>query len=143
MLHSIERECFTLAAFKKDHLTYLLESPKSISLVAQTDNEITGFIIGRIHDHPATRSAHVYTLDVAVKHRRKGIGSRLLEELEKRFTDNGVEICYLEARRGNVAALELYERHGYIKAGILKDFYAEGVDGIRLLKRLSSPLENV
>lgn len=139
-LHSIERECFTLAAFTKDQLTYLLENPKSISLIAQTDNEIIGFIIGQIHDHLTTRTAHVYTLDVAVKHRRKGIGLRLLKELEERFIDNGVEVCHLEARRGNVAALELYQKHGYTEAGILKDFYSKGVDGVRLMKRLSIPI---
>ena len=81
----------------------------------------------------------MYTLDIAAKHRRKGIGLRLLKELEKRFVDNGVETCYLEARRGNVAALELYQKHGYTKASILKNFYSKGIDGVRLMKKLSIP----
>ena len=138
-LYSIERECFTLEAFTKDQLEYLLQNPKDIGLVARTDNEIAGFIIGRIHNHPTTRTAHVYTLDIAIKHRRKGIGLRLLKELEKRFVDNRAETCFLEARRGNVAALELYQKHGYMKVGILKDFYSKGVDGVRLMKKLPIP----
>ncbi|MFQ5758605.1 MAG: ribosomal protein S18-alanine N-acetyltransferase [Candidatus Bathyarchaeia archaeon] len=140
-LYSIERECFTLEAFTKEQLAYLLENPKGISLIARIDNEIAGFIMGLIYNHSTTKTGHVYTIDVAVKHRRKGVGLRLLRELEQRFVKNGVEICYLEARRGNVAALELYRKHGYTEVDILKNFYSEGVDGVRLMKKLSSPLQ--
>ncbi len=137
-LCGIERECFTIEAFTKEQLAYLLENPKSLSLTAQIDNEIAGFIIGLIYEHDTRRTGHVYTIDVAVKHRRRGVGLRLLRELEQGFVENGVEICYLEARRGNVAALELYRKHGYIEADVLKDFYSEGVDGVRLMKKLCS-----
>ena len=136
MLYGIERECFTIEAFTKEQLAYLLENPKGISLIARINNEIAGFIIGLIYNHGTTRTGHVYTIDVAVKHRRRGVGLRLLEELEQRFVENGVDICYLEARRGNVAALELYRKHGYTEEDVLKDFYSGGVDGVRLMKKL-------
>jgi len=137
-LYSIERECFTVEAFTEEQLAYLLENPKGVSLIAQIDNEVAGFIVGLICTHGTARIGHVYTIDVAVKHRRKGVGLRLLGELEQRFVENGVEICYLEARRGNVAALELYRKHGYTKVDVLKDFYSEGVDGVRVMKKFSS-----
>ena len=136
-LYSIERECFTLEAFTKEQLAYLLENPKGISLIAEIDNQIAGFIIGLIYNYGTTRTGHVYTIDVAVKHRRKGVGLELLKALEKRFVENGVETCYLEARRENVAALELYQKHGYTELDVLKNFYSEGVDGVRLMKKLS------
>ena len=138
-LYSIEKECFTVEAFTEKQLAYLLEDPSDISLIAQIDDEIAGFTIGLIYNHDTTRAGHVYTIDVPVKHRRKGIGLRLLGELERRFVEKGTEICYLEARRGNVAALELYRKHGYTEVDVLKDFYSKGVDGVRLMKKLSSP----
>jgi len=137
-LHNVERECFTIEAFTKEQLAYLLENPKGISLIAQIDDEIAGFIVGLIYNYGSTRTGHVYTIDVAIKHRRKGVGLMLLEELEQRFVENGAETCYLEARRGNVAALELYRKRGYVEVNVLKDFYSEGVDGVRLMKKLSS-----
>lgn len=137
ILYSIERQCFTAEAFTKEQLVYLLENPRAISLIARIDDQIAGFIIGLIHNHGKTRTGHVYTLDVAVKHRRKGVGLRLLRELEERFVEKGVEICCLEARKGNVAALELYRKQGYMEVNVLKDFYSEGIDGVRLVKRLS------
>jgi len=137
-LCNIERECFTIEAFTKEQLEYLLENPKGISLLAQIDDEIAGFIVGVIYNYSIMRTGHVYTIDVLVKHRRKGVGLRLLRELEQRFVENGVEICYLETGRENVAALELYRKHGYTELNILKDFYSDEVDGIRLMKKLAS-----
>jgi len=137
-LCNIERECFTIEAFTKEQLEYLLENPKGISLLAQIDDEIAGFIVGVIYNYSIMRTGHVYTIDVLIKHRRKGVGLRLLRELEQRFVENGVEICYLETGRENVAALELYRKHGYTELNILKDFYSDEVDGIRLMKKLAS-----
>ena len=136
-LYSIERECFTLEAFTKEQLADLLENPKGISLIAQIDNEIVGFIVGLIYDRDTTRRGHVCTIDVAIKYRRRGVGLRLLEELERVFLKRGVKICYLEARLDNVAALDLYRKHGFVEAGTLRDHYSLGTHGVQLVKRLS------
>jgi len=135
-LYRIERECFTLEAFTKQHIAFLLENLHNISLAAWENNEIAGFIIGLIQNFDQTIIGRVYTLDVAVKHRRKGIGLKLLNELEQAFIEKGVENCYLEARTDNVAARELYHKHGYTKAKHLKDYYSKGIHGILLVKKL-------
>jgi len=137
-LRSIEKECFTTEAFTRKQLYHLLENPRGISLVAQIDDEIAGFLVGLIYSYGKTRTGHVYTVDVAVKHRRKGVGLRLLREFEERLVENRVGICYLEARSGNLAALELYRKQGYTEVHVLKNFYSKGVDGIRLVKKLSA-----
>lgn len=135
-LHKIERECFTIEAFTKEQMTRLLESPHTVSLVAQINGEVTGFIIGSIENLDKTKAGHVYTLDVAVKQRRRGIGLGLLQELEHILTKRGVKICYLEVRFDNVAARELYRKQGYTEVAPLRDYYYKGIHGIRLEKRL-------
>ena len=134
-LYQIERECFTIEAFSKEHIAHLLQNPTTLSLVAHANGEIAGFIIGLIHRHDKMITGRVYTLDVAVKHRRKGVGLRLLNELEQIFLKRGVKICYLEVRVDNVAALELYRKHGYVEVEKLKHYY-RGVHGVRLKKKL-------
>jgi ribosomal-protein-alanine N-acetyltransferase len=136
-LYRIERECFTVEAFTKTEIAYLLEAPNAVSLIARVDDEIAGFTIGLIHDYGEIRAGHVYTIDVAIKHRRKGVGLRLLKELEQIFIKRGVKICYLEARLDNVAAQELYRKHGYAEVGTLRDYYSRGTHGIRFVKGLS------
>lgn len=135
VLYNIERECFTIEAFSKRHIAYLLENPNTVSLVARVNNEIAGFIIGLIQRHDETMTGRIYTIDVAFKHRRKGVGLRLLNELERKFEKRGVKICYLEARVDNVAARELYRKHGYVEVEKLRNYYS-GAQGVRLKKKL-------
>lgn len=135
IVYQLERECFTREAFSKQHIAYLLENPNAVSLVAQINNAIAGFIIGLIHRHDEKITGRVYTLDVAVKYRRRGVGLKLLAEIERIFVKRGVKICYLEARKDNVAALELYRKHGYVEVEELKDYY-KGAHGVRLKKKL-------
>jgi len=134
-LYQIERECFTIEAFSKEHIAYLLQNPTTLSLVAHVNGEIAGFIIGLIHRQEKTITGRVYTIDVASKHRRKGVGLKLLNELERIFVKRGVKTCYLEARADNVAALELYRKRGYVEVEKLKKYY-RGIHGVRLKKKL-------
>lgn len=136
-LYEIEKKCFTKEAFTKEHMAYLLQNPNAVSLVAQIDGETAGFIIGLTYRDKKVRIGHAYTIDVAIKHRRKGIGLRLLNELEKNFIKKDVEICYLEVRIDNVAARELYRKQGYKEMEQLKGYYPTGIHGIRLKKKLA------
>lgn len=136
-LYQIERECFTIEAFSKEHIAYLLQNPNTLSLVAHVNGEVAGFISGLIHRRDKMITGRVYTLDVAVKHRRKGVGLKLLKELERIFLKRGVKTCYLEVRVDNVAALELYRKHGYVEVEKLEKYY-RGIHGVRLKKKLQS-----
>jgi len=135
-LYEIERECFTVEAFTKQLLTLLLQDSNSVSLIAQVNGEIAGFIIGLIQHIRGTKSGHIYTMDVAIKYRRKGVGAKLLKEIEHIFAQKGVKVCYLEARQNNIAALELYKKQGYAEMERLDNYYFEGGHGVRLQKRL-------
>ena len=136
-LYEIERECFTAEAFTEELLTIHLQDSSSVSLIAQINGEIAGFIIGLIQHIRGMKTGHIYTIDVAIKYRRKGVGIRLLKELEQIFVKEGVKVCYLEARLNNVAALELYKKQGYTEVERLKNYYNEGAHGVCLQKWLS------
>jgi len=137
-LYRIERECFTSEAFTREHIAYLLESPNAVSLVAKANHEILGFIVGMIENYGYGRVlvGHVYTIDVALKHRRAGVGLRLLDELEHVFLEKGAKTSYLEVRIDNKAARELYRKKGYTELEPLENFYAKGRHGLRMKKEL-------
>jgi ribosomal-protein-alanine N-acetyltransferase len=136
VLWEIEKECFTVEAFTREQIEYLLEAPKGVSLVAQINHEIVGFIISLIYSRNKIGVGHIYTIDVLTRHRRKGVASRLLGELEKIFMERGVKACYLEVRLDNVAARRLYKKHGYVEMEQLRNHYGGGINGIRLRKLL-------
>jgi len=135
-LYEIEKECFTKEAFTKQQIAYLLTDYNSIGIIAKINNEIVGFIIGRIEIRRKAPIGHILTIDIAPAHRRKGIAQRLFEETEKIFEEKGVKECRLEVREDNVAALNLYHKLGYMKVGKLEKYYGNA-HGIYLTKALT------
>jgi len=132
----IERECFTSEAFTKEQVEILLRNQNAIALLARINDEVAGFIIGMIENYGTEKAGHIYTIDVAVKHRRRGVGKRLLEEMESIFLMRGAETSYLEVKVDNSAARRLYRKQGYVKTEPLHDYYSSGVHGLRLKKQL-------
>lgn len=137
-LMRIERQCFTGEAFTREQIAILLKSPDAIGLLARIDGEVAGFIIGGIQRHVMTKIGHIYTIDVAVKHRRRGIGVKLLNEMEKTFSKRGAKTSVLEVRVDNQAARQLYKKQGYLEAEELHNYYSKGIHGLRLVKQLES-----
>ena len=137
-LCEIERHCFTSEAFTREQIGYLLRAPKNVSLIAEIDHETAGFIIGLIHEYGNAKVGHIFTVDVLTKHRRRGVASRLLDDLEQIFKERGVQTSHLEVRADNLAAQELYRKHGYTDVGVLKNYYGRGIHGVQLKKNLTA-----
>jgi ribosomal-protein-alanine N-acetyltransferase len=135
-LCEIEMKCFETEAFTKQQIAYLLTDSNSVTLVSRVKGEIVSFIIGKTYMDKKPTTGQILTIDVSPKHRRKGIGQTLLQEIEKTFKDKGIHICYLEVRENNFVALSLYRKLGYKKVGRLKNYYGNA-HGIRLRKTLT------
>ncbi|MGB9960086.1 MAG: ribosomal protein S18-alanine N-acetyltransferase [Candidatus Bathyarchaeales archaeon] len=124
-LYEIEQKCFKTEAFTKRQIAHLLTHPNSVSLIAKDNHNIIGFIIGMVYYEKEKLTGRILTVDVHPSYRRMGIGTALLEQIERIFVEKGVENCYLEAREDNVAALNLYLKLGYRKVGSLKNYYKD------------------
>ncbi len=135
-LYEIEIECFDKEAFTKQQIAHLLTDHNSTGLTVELNGEIAGFVIGKIHRKRKSATGHILTIDVSPKHRRKGIGLLLLQGIERIFKDKGVNICFLEAREDNTAALNLYRRLRYEEVEKLENYY-EKSHGLRLKKKLA------
>jgi ribosomal-protein-alanine acetyltransferase len=135
-LYEIEKECFKEEAFTKEQIAQLLSGYNSISLVARVDSRIAGFVIGMIYVDRNALHGHILTIDVSPAYRRKGIGQKLLQEIEKIFRQKDVSASHLEVREDNVAAINLYRKLGYEKIGRLKNYYGNA-HGVYLKKTLA------
>ena len=135
-LYRIEEECFTLEAFTKELIATLLRRPESISLLAKIKGEMVGFAIALIHQRKSRKVGHIFTVDVATRARRGGVGLALMKKLERKLAEKGAESCYLEVRVDNTAGRNLYQRLGYSETRFVKDFYHQGGDGVVMRKKL-------
>ncbi|MBO5371225.1 MAG: ribosomal protein S18-alanine N-acetyltransferase [Lachnospiraceae bacterium] len=64
-------------------------------------------------------------INVAVKpeYQGQGIANQLMQALLEAGESRGVSRFFLEVRVSNVPAIGLYEKHGFVKQGIRKNFY--------------------
>jgi [ribosomal protein S18]-alanine N-acetyltransferase len=134
-LFQIEEQCFDEEAFTKQQISYLLTDYNTIALVANVNNDITGFIIAQMELDNDRLYGHIITINVAAVYRRKGIGTRMLAEIETILKQKGIAECQLEVREDNSTALKLYQKKGYQRIGKLENYYGRK-HGIHLKKTL-------
>ena len=65
----------------------------------------------------------ILTVAVDAKARRRGFAGELMGALDEYAKANGIVMISLEVRESNVAAISLYEKYGYVRAGVRKNFY--------------------
>jgi len=135
-LYEIERECFGKEAYPRGLLAGLMLNSEFLGLLAETNSEIAGFILGSLEPMNGEKVGHVYTLDVAGEFRRTGVASKLLRCMERLFWLGGAKECYLEVRIDNLAARGLYWKSGYKETEFLRDYYGDEAHGLRLKKGL-------
>lgn len=131
----LDQQCFPPGiAYSKSELLAALSLKTAETIVAESeDGRVVAFVLG---SRPSRAEAQLITLDVAASARRRGLGRRLLTEIERRFRGMGVERIRLETAVDNAAAIALYGRLGYEKAGYLPDYYGPGLHAWRMKKRL-------
>jgi ribosomal-protein-alanine acetyltransferase len=134
-LLEIEEQCFDQEAFSKRQIAYLLTDYNSIALVAKANSDVAGFIIAQVEVKDDRLFGHIITINVPPKYRRKGIGSKLIKEIENILKQKGISECQLEVREDNSAALKLYQSLGYQKMGKLENYYGKK-HGLHLKKTL-------
>ena len=71
----------------------------------------------------AIGECHLLTLCVRPDHQRKGYGRKLFNLLLDRAQKQEAEICFLEVRRTNAGAIELYRSMGFVQTGERKNYY--------------------
>ncbi len=71
-------------------------------------------------------------LTIGVMARRQGIGLRLMQAGIAHVAGHGVVKIHLEVAAGNVAAIRLYERVGFVQTGRRKAYYPDGGDALTM-----------
>lgn len=93
-----------------------------------TNEKIVGFVIFDV----IYEKCEIIDIFTEEEYRKQGIALSLIKEIEKDFP---VENITLEVREDNIAAIKLYEKLGFKKASIRKNYYKD-VNGILMLKEI-------
>ncbi len=107
----------------------LVLSELSLSYVARREGETVGYFLGSC----IVPEGEVFRLAVSEKHRRRGIGYRLLSSVIDEGRALGLELLFLEVRAGNAPARALYRSLGFIEGGVRRNYYKNPTDDAILM----------
>lgn len=110
----------------------LIANPRVFTSVALAGDHVVGWSAGLIRRHERGLSGRVYAVAIAPGARRRGIGRMLTLGLLNQMRDAGAKRVYLETRRNNAAAIELYRKLGFVSHRYLANYYGRHRHGLRM-----------
>ncbi len=96
-----------------------INHPRTVVLVAKVRSQFSGFGIMNYYEGRANLSL----LAVINKFRNRGIGTKLVAELQKVAERNEIENLYIQVRESNLGAKLFYEKLGYEMIDLAKGYY--------------------
>ena len=115
----MERECFSMP-WSRSMLEEELVNPCAFYLVALFDGQMTGYA----GMHIILDEGYITNIAVSPLFRRQGVATALLKALIDEARLRMLAFVTLEVRAGNVPAITLYEKFGFIKSGTRKAYYS-------------------
>ena len=119
-LETIEKQCFS-EPWSRKSLEELLCCDYAVYFVAK-DSE-TNKVAGYIGMYVSLDTGNINNVGVLSEYRRMGIGYGLISELVRHSVKCGITLLTLEVRESNLSAILLYEKFGFEKVGVRKNYY--------------------
>jgi len=134
-LCEMDRACYEPEiAYSRREMRAYLDAPGSDCVIAECKARMCGFCI-TVHQNT---DAYIVTIDVLGAFRKKGVGSALIVEAEKRVAAAGVRRVALDTAVDNLSAIAFWQKHGYRKIGVRKGYYPNGRDAFAMIKILAA-----
>ena len=135
VLLKIDEDSFpTGIAYDARELSYFINRRGAVTLVAEDDDEIAGFLI--VHARRNTNTATMITLDIRSQFQRRGFAAQLLEESEKILVEEAISTYDLQVDVENSKAIAFYKKHGFENVRLLRKYYSNGHDAYLMVKKL-------
>ena len=113
------------AAFQRgwsaEEFERLLIEPNVVADRAMAGSRLAGFVLSRL----AAEQAEILSIAVAVRDRRRGLASSLLDVHLNRLAGYGTRSLFLEVDERNIPARRLYAGFGFAQVGLRKSYYAQ------------------
>ncbi len=128
----LEKICFS-DAWTFDMVCETANHPNFHGVVCEEGGEVIGYA-GAIF---VFDSADVALIAVEPAFRRRGIAFDMLKKLESELIRKGVINLFLEVRKSNTNAQNLYLKFGFVPIGERKKYYENTEDAIVMFKGLT------
>lgn len=134
----LENNCFDQDRLNARNFRWMIQRGHTSLVMAESpEGELAGYILTLFHS--GTSLARIYSLAISAEMRQQGVANLLLEAAEEEARLRRAIFIRLEVRFDNATAIRLYERRGYRKFGLLRDYYEDHADAFRYEKRIYFP----
>lgn len=125
-VHRLEAEMFTVDPWSIEQFWSELAQPTRAYAVAVDGERVIGYA-GAFLLAP---DSDVQTIAVSPRDQGRGVGAVLLTWLIDRAVAEGCRQMLLEVRSDNSPAIAMYERFGFERISVRRDYYERGVDAV-------------
>jgi ribosomal-protein-alanine N-acetyltransferase len=129
----IDSMSFSLPWPERSFRYELTDNPASRCWVAEVEGKLVGMIVVWL----IVDEAHVATIATHPEYRRRGIATLLMKYALRHMSREGARSSFLEVRRSNLVAQDLYRKFGFEEAGLRRRYYKDN-DEDALLMTLES-----
>ncbi len=131
-IFEIEKSSINVNSLSYDDIKRALIDDNYITIKAQLNNEIIGFMIVQITDE-----ANVVSIAVKKSFRNIGIASKLFSEAFSLLRKRGISVISLEVKYDNITAYNLYKKLGFVVRRKRAKYYADGSDCLEMCKNIN------
>lgn len=132
LLHSLERAAFGTSGWSEAQVLGTLEHGGGFGLIAFESESAVAHLLGRA----VAGEAELLRIGVRPDHRRRGLGSLLLEAFHGECAERKAPHRFLEVRADNIGAQALYRSHAWSEAGRRPRYYRDGTDALIFTARV-------
>ena len=124
-IYTLEKQIFKEEAWTLKMLQFELSNSKiSRTLIIQEGSFILGYCMFRMF----ARECQILNFGVLPQRQQEGIASILLTKILKNLTRNSS--VFLEVKKSNFPAINLYKKHGFNIFGIRNNYYKDGASAL-------------
>ena len=128
LVHQLEcisqKNPWSLKGFENE----LTNSMSSVDLYWR-NNDLAGYLCSWLIE----KELQIQNLAVKPDYRRQGIAVQLINHVIKRSRISGLQAIFLEVRKNNKPAIELYRRFGFYHSGTRPNYYPDGEDALVMI----------
>lgn len=118
-IEALEEKCFSLPWSAEQLCSQLKDTQHEFIAAVDPEGRVLGYV-GMMY---VLDEGYISNVAVDPAHRRRGIADALIDRLCALCTEHGLAFVSLEVRAGNAPAIALYEKRGFERVGLRKNYY--------------------
>lgn len=133
-LLQMEQQCFDSDRLSRRNFHWMIQKAHADLWLACYETEVVAYILTLYVR--GTSLARIYSLAVSPQYRQQGLAKQLIKTAETAALAAGRSFIRLEVCPDNQQAVTLYQKLGYQPFDVVRDFYDDHSDAMRMMKVL-------